>query len=149
MRVNRARFADIVGKSLNTVTNWLSEGMPYVESPGGGHREWVLDSGECIGWLISRAKDDKHAGGGNTTGDAKTRRMLAEAALKELQLREKQGDLISVDDATNLAAESFAVVKSRLRAIPRNLAQELSKEQRDILTREINTALKHLSGGDE
>jgi phage terminase Nu1 subunit (DNA packaging protein) len=147
MIVNRNQLADIMGVSINTITNYLTEGMPYRERPGGANREWVLDSGPCVKWLVGRAKGDKTPSG-NTLGDAKTRRLMAEAKLKELQLQEKLGELISVEDATRLAAEDYAVVKSRLRAIPRNLAQLLTPEQRVSLTEEIDSALKHLSSSD-
>jgi phage terminase Nu1 subunit (DNA packaging protein) len=153
MVINRANFAALVGVSLNTVTSWLAEGMPTVERPGPGVREFSLDTVACIKWLLARAKGDANAGGGNNVGDARTRIKEAEAALKELTLQERRSALISVEDASRLTEEAYAVIKSRLRTIPGNLAQKLSiisdanTIEREI-KREINSALEAISSDD-
>jgi phage terminase Nu1 subunit (DNA packaging protein) len=153
MLVNRSGLADILGVSINTVTNYLKEGLPTEKTPlRDGGKTYEIDTAKAIEWLINR----KH-GRVKDTGafaSAKARHEHASAELKEYDLAEKRGLMVSAEDAAAEVSEVFHLVRVRLRTIPNRLAQVLSVESRPqeierIIRGEIDSALSELSGYEE
>lgn len=153
MLVNRAGLADILGCSINTVTNYLKEGLPVEESPKDrGGKEYSIDSGKAIKWLIGHkggSKDDK-----GQFASAKARNEAASAELKEYDLAEKRGLMVSIEDVAVEVSEVFHLVRVRLRAVPARLSQILSVESNPveierIIKLEVDGALSELSSYEE
>lgn len=149
MRVNRAGLADILGVSVNTIVNYLKEGLPVEEAPQDrGTREYTIDTAKAIKWLIGHKSGKR-----NESGDfasAKARNEAASAELKEYELAERRKEMVSVDDVAAEVSETFHLIRSRLRSMPARLGQVLSvvSEPQEIerITRiEVDGALSELS----
>ncbi len=147
MKCNRAQLGDILGIGLTTVDARVKEGMPYLRRPGeDGSKEWQFDTVDVIEWLTGRID----AGAKNDEGkEAKVRIAVADARLKELELAERLGLMINIEDIMPRIEAGDAIVKSRLLAIPGRLAQTLAVETDPVvvermLKAEVNGALAEL-----
>lgn len=147
MKVNRTQLADILGVGPTTVDARVKEGMPYAQRPGEeGATQWQFDTVDVIDWLTGRIE----AGAKNDEGkEAKIRIAVADAGLKEMELAEKKGLMINIEDIMPRIEAGDAIVKSRLLAIPGRLAQTLAVETDPVnvqrmLKAEINGALEEL-----
>lgn len=152
MIVNRVELADVLGCALVTVDVRVKEGMPFVDRPDRekGTREWRFNTADIIQWMVEQV------GAGSKEDEMKIlnlREKAATAGLKEMELGERQKVLVLVDDVAGLVEEQFAIVKSRLQAIPGRVAQKLSIESdpeviRRTLTAEVGDALTEISTAD-
>ena len=80
------------------MSHWVAAGCPLVErgKSSQGHK---FNSFEVIRWVRARdAEDARAAAAPEGEGDAKRRHAAAAAELKELQLAEKRGSMIRVED---------------------------------------------------
>lgn len=117
-------LGDIMGMSPQGVDFKVKEGMPYVNRPGeNGAREWLFDTVAILDWLSNRLVADDKADEGKL---AKIRISVAEAGLKELDLTDRMGLTINIEDQIDPVMEVLAVVKSRMNALPGRTAQRLS-----------------------
>jgi phage terminase Nu1 subunit (DNA packaging protein) len=105
--VNRADLAGIFGVSVNTVTNWIEKGCPYVERGSNGV-EWQFDTAAVIDWRIQRAVENvaMNAGDDSTRDsskarreDADCRRAVANAIVAEINADEALKAVVSRHDA--------------------------------------------------
>lgn len=135
MICNRMEIADVLGVHKTTIDNYVREGMPYRARPDKsrpGENQWKFDSGECVKWLVQRAKDDGIGVDDAAESDkrieqaAKARERMAIAGMKELELAEKLKVMVHVEDIIELVEEEYAVVKSRIQTIPGRMAHKLS-----------------------
>lgn len=143
MIVNRQQLADILGRSLVTVDAYRKEGMPAKKSG----REWAFDTGVCIQFLIDK---DREGSQEDRLKDLDIRERVASTTMKELQLGEKSAVLIHVDEVAELVETEYAIIKSRLQAIPGRMAQALSVESdavkiQALLKQEVAEALEEIS----
>jgi phage terminase Nu1 subunit (DNA packaging protein) len=79
--------------------------------------------------LAWREGRDAESGGttGNLTSEQVRRRYtLAKAELKEMQLAEKRGELVSITAVTEKLADELTAVRGRLLAMPGRLASQLA-----------------------
>lgn len=159
MICNRMEIADVLGVHKTTIDNYVREGMPFKARPDKtrqGENQWKFDSGECVKWLVRRAKDD--GVGVDDSGDsdrrieqaAKARERMAIAGLKELEYAERLKTMVHVEDVVERVEEEYAIVKSRLQAIPGRLAHPLSAmsdaaEIERAIKEEVSQALDELS----
>lgn len=112
---------------------WLANTRP---------REDSVDAGEDV------------AGGTPPAGSmqaARLRKELALAQLRELELRQKSGELIEVESVRRMWFERGRTVRDLLLGLPPRLAASLAAESdqaavRVLLDREIRAALEALSG---
>lgn len=148
--VSASELAQILGVSLSTITAWVRRGCPFLERGAVG-KQWQFDSADVVKWL--REQDVERALGKNasvTMEEARTRDKLATAQLKEIELARQRGQVVNVDDVKEIVCEDYAVVRSRILAIPGRLAQTCAIEadaeavQRLIMA-EVRDALSELS----
>jgi phage terminase Nu1 subunit (DNA packaging protein) len=144
MKCNRNKLARILGKDVKTIDKMVADGMPYLHRPGdaSGAKAWMFDSGAVVRWVTGAEKDHR-------LSDAKERIDAAIAALKELELGEKRGDLVRVEDVLTRVVGGDAIIKSRLRAIPGRVAHLVAVESdpakaEAILRKEVKVALSQL-----
>jgi phage terminase Nu1 subunit (DNA packaging protein) len=150
VRLNKADLAKHYGKSLPTISQWVAKGCPFV-SKGGPGKEWVFDSAEVASWreeqIAQQAVGDVES---LDIEEARRRKMAAEAALAELDLFTRRGDLIEVDLVAGLIGEEYANVRAKILAIPTKLAPQLqgvtsAVERQDLIERAIIEVLEELT----
>lgn len=159
MICNRNEIAEVLGVHRTTIDEWVKEGMPFRQRPDQSRpneRQWKFETGECVKWLIKRAKggvglDDKGDSVERIEADARARERMAIAGLKEMEYAEKLKVMVHVDDVIDRVEEQYAIVKSRLQAIPGRMAQALAVESdasavERALKEEVGQALEELSG---
>jgi phage terminase Nu1 subunit (DNA packaging protein) len=160
MICNRSELGDVLGVHRLTIGEWVKEGMPYRARPDSsrpGESQWKFDTGECVKWLTDRAKghgigmDDRGVSAERIESDAKARERVAIAGLKEMEYAERLKVMVHVDDVIERVEEQYAIVKSRLQAIPGRMAQALAVESdasavERALKDEVGQALEELSG---
>jgi terminase small subunit / prophage DNA-packing protein len=143
----RERMAGIFGCSVTTVDRYLRAGMPG-EKLGKEHQ---INTAAAIRWLIERSSGAS-SDGESSQADARRRLTAAAAELKELQLAEKRGQMVAIEDVTPILAEELANVRSRLMAMPGRLAQSLvgmpdpAAIERTIME-EVTGALSEITAG--
>ena len=95
--------------------------------------------------------------------EARRRKLAAEAKLRELELSERQGNLIPIDDLEPLLIEPLETVNARLKSLPTACAGPLAKaagctvaEAKAVLVpvaeqmrKELRTTLERQFGGDD
>jgi phage terminase Nu1 subunit (DNA packaging protein) len=150
MRVNRAELADIIGKSTTSISRLVKEGMPVESRPKGPSGEWQFDTAKVIEWLIEGPVAFSLP---QQIEEAKTRRKVARAGLKELELGERQRVLFHIDEVNMQLLEQLAVVKSQLITMPNRLAHEMAltsdpADVRHILTEELEDIASAMTGFD-
>lgn len=159
MICNRTEIAEVLGVHKSTIDEWVKEGMPFRARPDASRpaeRQWKFETGECVKWLMKRAKtgvgiDDRGESAERIEADARARERLAIAGLKEMEYAHKLKVMVHVDDVTDRVEEQYAIVKSRLQAIPGRMAQALAVEMdaaavERALKDEVGQALEELSG---
>lgn len=81
---------------------------------------------------------------------AELRKEIAIAGLRELELQEKNGSMVLVEDVAEAWADQCATIKNGLMAIPDRIAPRLNKmksirEVRNLLMDEISKVLENLA----
>jgi len=150
--VTKARFAAIIGKADKTITKMIGAGMPVVSV---GLRKGVatkIDTAVAINWFIRRESGLLEADEGATAMDsAKVRDKDAQASLRELDLRKRQGELVPVEEVRLMYREKIGGLRARILTIPGRVAEAVAAlkdpaaVEKQIAT-EINEALAELSG---
>jgi len=90
------------------------------------------------------SKEDKSA-----YEKARTRKMEAEADIKEMESKKKKGELVEIDDVVNIVKKEYTSIRQKLFAIPNKIALEIlgcssPKESQAMLEAAINEALREL-----
>lgn len=98
----------------------LADITPAEVGRKGAKMFWVSDVQECLTAATVQGKATEKA-------EAQTRKLEAEAGLKELELDRKRGDTIEVSDVEQGATELFRVMHNRLTAYCDDSALDLSK----------------------
>lgn len=120
--VNRADLAGIFGVSVNTVTNWIEKGCPYVERGSNGV-EWQFDTAAVIDWKIQRAVENVAMSTGDEGGkdsskarreDADCRRAVANAIVAEIDADEALKAVVSRHDVVADMATFCQVLRTGL-----------------------------------
>lgn len=143
-----------LAKTLNLtprrVQQLVSDGLPK-ELRG------KYDLGKCMLWYIrflQAALEKKSApmANGEYAGlkDERIRGLRADAELKEIQLSEKRGSLVSLDDARIAISDMVHMTKARMLAIPARLAVEVMGETSRVMVqakieKSIKESLNHLA----
>jgi phage terminase Nu1 subunit (DNA packaging protein) len=90
----------------------------------------ILDGGrpKCLWpafprWYADqREENGKGRGAPKSLDEARLRKETAEAELKELELAERRGELMTVDEAARALADAFGRAASKLKNLPRAIA---------------------------
>jgi phage terminase Nu1 subunit (DNA packaging protein) len=141
--VNKASLAEIIGYSEETLTTWQKAGLPMVYQSGRGASN-QYDTEQVIAWMIARelAKVQVES--------QKDRLSRLQGDKVELEIAEKRGQLIPVDQIEPAWAAMVASARSYLRSQPDRLAHLLEvtdgvDAKRDLLMEAFDDALRKLS----
>lgn len=149
--MNKGELCRVLGCTIATLDSYIGAGLPYVEKPTQGAKAWTFDLTEVVPWIIKRERGLREANVDNPFVNAKTRATSAMAGLKEMELAEKRGQMVSVDDVTTALEQEYAVVKTSLRSIPGRVSQLCAVEHdpariEELLKREVDQVLEELAG---
>jgi hypothetical protein len=153
MLLNREKLAELLGCSLRTVDEYRRQGMPG-ESPKRPGGQWRFDSSEVIAWLRTRERENALGEiAGIDEGEAKRRKLAAEAAIAEHELAEKQGLSVSITDWQAAMSAVIGAARAKLLPIGAALGPELAIESDPVqcealVQAAINEALQELSDCD-
>ena len=150
MRCSRTKLADVIGKSEQTIANWLEEGMPRIAAGGRGV-EGEYDTAEVIRWMIAREAGSRDEDGNVIVFEAERARLTKEQADKvAMDNALKRGDMVSLSETAQALTTMIVNTKTRLLSIPTKAAPQVVGVKslpgvREILERFINEALHDLS----
>ena len=153
MELSKADLARFYGVSLVTIGQWISKGCPFI-TKGGMGKKWVLSSAEVTTWREDQIA--QQALGDVSTLDldeARRRKLAAEAALTELDLSHRRGDLIEIEYIAGLVGDEYANVRAKILALPTKLAPlligiESMAEVTEIIERGITESLEELTADE-
>lgn len=150
MKVNRAQLANILGVSTASLSRMVKQGMPVDIQPDTASRQLQFDTATVIDWLVQGPVAYPLP---KQIAEAKTRRKVAEAGLRELELGERQRLLFHTEEAINQFNEQLAVVKTNLMSGPSRIAHEMALTSdpgtvRKLLLEEFEEAVSVLTGFD-
>jgi phage terminase Nu1 subunit (DNA packaging protein) len=148
--MSKVDLANCLGVTPITVGKWVREGCPYV-SKGNRGKPWLFNTADVAAWrqdrAVQRAIGDTSA---LDIDEAKRRKLAAEAAIVELDLAKRRGEVIEVEEIAALVGDEYANVRAKLLSIPVKLAPLVSVsddalECKDLIERGINEALEELT----
>ena len=153
MELSKADLAKFYGVSLPTISQWVGKGCPFI-SKGGQGRKWVFSSSAVTTWredqIAQQALGDVSS---LDIDEARRRKLAAEAALTELDLSHRRGELIEVELIADLVGDEYANVRAKILALPTKLAPLLLgvaslAEARGIIESGIIEALEELTADE-
>ena len=147
--LNKNELAREFGVSVPTISNWCTHPEFPIHKSGdlGVGYKFILK--DVKKWLDNhedtRGRPKKQDG----YTVARERKMLAEACLAEIKLKEIEGELVHIDDIENVVSQEYSIVRTHLRALPSMLPPLLVNKSKDemisILTKKIDGILNELS----
>lgn len=143
MIVNKNQLSDVVGKSERTLTQWQDDGMPIV-SVGGRGMDNQYDTARVIEWIVQRAL------AGKTVMPPKELKDFYEARLREMDVAERAGLLVSAEDIAPLWEGAVLAARTDLLGMGPRLKAVLDARygidvSMEIIESEIHHALTKLS----
>lgn len=144
LHVNAGQFAELVQAHHNTVGNWIKAGMPVSHRKGNAA---VIDLWAAIPWVRARDRQEvEEARNAHDPESARARKVLAEARLKEMELAEREGRTITVEEATAAGLAVADAVREALlgvagAAVQAGLVAPEQEAALDALVRDALTAL--------
>ncbi len=127
--------AELLGVTVQTVRNWMnSKGLPFKDGQRGRLMQWP----EVLEWYVEMRKSEDGKKGKIATppptdptappesmDSALRRRAVAEANLKELDLAERVGEVVSIEDVERNIAAVALNIQNKILAIPTRLTPRL------------------------
>lgn len=139
--VGLTEIAHLLGVTTRQVANYRAEGMPHRSR--GGRLTYVPS--ECVRWRLERARDEVRREVAPDREVEQARKLRAEADLKELELKERRGALVSVEDFEEqidaVIAGLAAVASGQLQRFERRIVAATTAGQARKLTEAIHDAL--------
>jgi phage terminase Nu1 subunit (DNA packaging protein) len=138
------KVSEIFGVSVTVIYEWLKTGIFDKEADG-----LILLVSAIRGvYLYQRRLID--GTGGDDLITQKVRSAKADAELKELELLERKGELISASEVKSAAFESGRRVRDAIGNVPSRISALLAAENdpmkvKELLTNELRQALEGLS----
>lgn len=141
--VNKRDLAEIIGISERALTDWQREGLPVVYSGERGESN-QYDTEQVIAWMIARELAKVQV---ETQKDRLSR---LQGDKVELEIAEKRGQLIPVDQIEPAWNAMVTAARSFLRSQPDRLAQLLEvtdgvDAKRELIAETFDDALRKLS----
>lgn len=154
--VTKAELSEILGLSLPTIESMVRRGCPW-KRKGSKGRAYQFDTADVIAWRETRIREDRAAEREAQVINLERERALktaAERRLAELELAQRSGELVHVDDVAARIESEYANVRARLLLIPTKLAPRIARmrkaaEARAAIHAEVREALHELSTADE
>lgn len=164
MKLNRKQLAEHYGVEVQTVTNWVNSDPPCPSAKAG--RERMFDTVLVADWHAARAAREAIAKlqkqPPTDEADARKRKLVADAILAEIAVREKEGELVPAD----IVEEVVGQLADRMRAVCINApssyaldleragitpaaAQEILEKLADDLTRALRGVVDLAVDDDE
>jgi hypothetical protein len=131
-KLNQLQVGQALGKDRKTISRWTKDGMPR-----SADKTYSLPA--CVSWLIEREKEAAIGDKAMSAGDspALERYRLARAAMAELDLQTKKGELISVDAVHRQWALQVAEVAAGLEHLADRLPPILVGTTREEMQKTI------------
>lgn len=134
---NREELADALGTSINTISNWISQGMP-VQQLGGNGKAYELRLSHCFAWRQAqkageelRSREAKEAIAamrmalvGGSAGDSiegldpKSRREILTAQIEHERFKAQRNQLLRREDVRDMLEELFALCRDTMESAP-------------------------------
>lgn len=152
--VNKAGLAEVFGVSLPTVNSWVRRGCPVLQR-GSKARQWLFNTADVAQW---REDEAAAAAVGDTSkmdmDEARRRNEAAKAAMSELDLAKRRGELIEIESVAEHVGEEYSRIRAKLLALPVKLAPMLEnaeslQERREIIEDGIVECLAELSADED
>lgn len=130
LEVNQKTFARIVSRTTRQIRNLHELGLPSRVDPETGER--LYDLLVAVPWFVGHREDLLRP---NARDDAETRRSIAKARLVELELAEREGDLVRLDVVEEELGDVLGEVRARFMNLPGRVATQLlgMEDQRDVV----------------
>jgi len=129
--VSQAEFAKIIGKSPQTISVWLKDGLP-VATLGKPGRAAKVDTAAAIDWMIERATAKSrpaHSDPRNALYEEQRRKVWLENEATELQM-------VKLDDVQVVINEAMVAIASELEGMPGRMAGRLAGITEPALVRQ-------------
>jgi phage terminase Nu1 subunit (DNA packaging protein) len=141
--MTRAEFGKAHGVSRQMVDRWVRAGLPVGQ-------DGRIDRAQGQAWLAANTSRGRSSGSGETFANARARKESSLADLRELELKEKRGELVSKKDAQLAFAALVTATKNHLLVLPDEIAPKVAaltdvREIRHLIDVEIRAALTELS----
>jgi phage terminase Nu1 subunit (DNA packaging protein) len=149
-RVNKVDVAELLGVSTVAIGQWVAKGCPFVQKGGQG-KSWVFDVPEVVAW---RERQVAQQAVGDTKSldldEARRRKLAAEAAMSELDLAKRKGELIEIEEVAAVVGDDYANVRAKLLSLPTKLGPQLigveePAEAMKLVERAVTEALEELT----
>lgn len=149
--MNKVEIAECFRVSTNTISEWVRKGCPC-EKKGRNGEEYTFDLPPVITWRVEQLVQQamKPIFGGHDLRDAERREAFAKAELRELELAEKQKEVVNMQAAARIVVRGIMETRSQLLALPTKLAPRLIAFKtpaaiKTVLERAIHNALIGIS----
>ena len=113
--IGATEFGRLIDAHASTISKWIKAGLPF-ERSGTKAR---TDLGRAVRWVIAHYRE-----GDKGTSAARTRKLEAEAEMKELDLAERRGKVVSVEEVTEGWKNIISASREAVMAIPGVAVQE-------------------------
>ncbi|MDA3922749.1 MAG: terminase small subunit [Salinisphaera sp.] len=145
--VNRVELAQVVGKHVTTIDQWVREGCPFLQRGSRGIA-WEFSTADVYDWRLERERSTQDDP--SNMEELEWRHELANTLKAELDLAKAQGDVAYIEEVEAAVAEAFGAVRTSMRNIAARIAGRLVIEKDDksikqILLAEIDQALEALA----
>ena len=118
--VAASAFADLLGVHHNTVQNWIKNGMPYTRSG----KSAGVELRDALRWVQGRHEAEiRELRERFDSEGGKSRKILADARLKEIQVAEREGLLLTKADVEDTWTGALAAIRSNVMSVPANAVQ--------------------------
>lgn len=152
MLVNKTQLAEILGKSVQTLTTWQKNGMPIFADGSNGQAN-QYDTAAVIDWLVSREISKLSIDSEGRVHDYEmerarlTHHQANKTALEEAVL---QGSLIPADKVERVQGDMVSAFRAKMLSLPTKAAHSLValetlSEAQDAIKPFIYEALKELA----
>lgn len=134
-----------MGVSLPTVDRWVTAGCPVV-SQGGKGRAWEFSLPDVIAWRVERERKAATPDAPTDAEAAKTRKLIAEAQLAELELAKAKDAVALIDEFERAEARLMAIIQQNVMNVPARAFRQLAgvtdeRVFKDVLRAELTQAL--------
>lgn len=147
--INLEEAARIFGFSRRGVEEWLTGGCPARKEG----KQWRLNTAEVVAWLREREKRLVLGEVGNIDeAQAKRRKLAAEAAMAELELASRQGQVVAVADFEARMSAMIGAARAKLLPMGAKLGPMVAVEDdpaicESLIDSAVGEALSELSNG--
>lgn len=139
LECNKSKLAEIFGVTIQTIDQWVRDGMPVLERPGQKGHEWKFETSEAINWRIGNrieaAVKGKKAGRKAAPADlddpetaARIRKLNADAEAKEHSLALLRREAVSITDFESALNAAISAARGKLLGMGAHLAPVVAIE---------------------